>query len=133
MDRLKQVPALIRSGPAEVLSSGSVIAFRGHEIDISVPLEEGDRVRIVFHFIEDQSSEARIEWEGALGTLHASCINFTKQKSLTGTASPSQLGRYVRDESGRRPIFVHFRTLALQGGDIMLFYTFYAGEADENA
>lgn len=108
------------SGPALVLTSGSVTAFWGHPIHLEVPLESGP-FRLHFFFTGDPAVEgvgvhtAEIE-----GGLAFQLVNFDDDQGR-GSARPVLLG-----EVGDHLVFLHFRVFRFgRTEDRTLHYTVY--------
>ena len=115
-------PKTVKSGPAEVIDSGTIISFSGNPISLHYA-DLG--IRIVFEFKageEDRGTSVESSVPEA-GTLRLTLFNFDDRFGA-GTIKPMRIGKY----EGRR-LYVQLRVYTLQGSpDKTLQYTVYKGE-----
>ena len=112
----------VRSGPAEVIDSGTVISFSGNPISLNYP-ELG--IKIVFEFKVGDESRGTYVDSGVPepGTLLMSLYNFDDRFGA-GTIKPMRIGKFED-----RRLYVQLRVYTLQGSpDKTLQYTVYTGE-----
>jgi hypothetical protein len=144
----------ISSGPVDVIASGTVIAFKGHPIEIAfrplyVPLDLTPSVpptpaaellpfpsrvaagfKFVFKFQDDLPTNPPMT-----PTLDAKVIGtFTIEVTLKNFVSPLGSGSidpiHVAAAFNRK-IFLSYRVQVLQGGDKSFTYTFYQNRTAE--
>ena len=115
-------PKMVKSGPAEVIDSGTVISFSGNPISLHYP-DLG--IKIIFEFKPGEEGRG-ISVESSVpepGTLQLALYNFDDRFGA-GTIKPMRIGKY----EGRR-LYVQLRVYTLQGSpDKTLQYTVYKGE-----
>lgn len=113
----------IRSGPADAIASGTVIAFAGNPVEIVFgPPEERLRLILAFH---DQQGEAEPRVEANIAdqtTLALTLFNFNNPLGA-GTAQPMPAGSL----NGRR-LYIHLRVYELRDSDKTVHYSIYLGE-----
>lgn len=110
----------IRSGPAEVLASGTVIAF-GHN-PIEVTWGEGDsRSGLMLTFADadgpDQAVVGDVEVVGNI--LNITFVNCNSALGM-GSMKPIEIGTYLG-----KTLYFQYRIHALTEADKLLHYTFY--------
>lgn len=114
---------VIRSGPAEVIASGSVIAFAENPIEITYG-PSGQRLKLVITF-HDEEGEKEQRVEGGLTdpkTLKLKLFNF-KNPLGSGSVRPIPFGVL----NGRQ-LYFHYRAYDLGGSDKTIQYTIYVAE-----
>lgn len=126
-------PTLIRTGMADVIASGTVIAFDRHSISVSIVLAEhsydyppgpddrAGRLAINFLFQEDPKPAApRIEF-GPENSREVSLILFNfDDPAGTGNDQPIRLGTV-----GSKSLYLSFRIYSIQSSPKTLHYTVY--------
>lgn len=114
----------IESGPAEIVASGSVIAFSGNPITITYGTTDKP-LKLVFAF-KDEEGREDLKVEGSVHdpvTLKLTLYNF-KNPLGSGTTDPMPIGTL-----GGRRLYIHYRVYQLTGSsDKMLVYSIYRGE-----
>jgi hypothetical protein len=122
----RSVPAVhIRSGPMDVLASGSVIAFEGQPIEITFSAAN-ETLKLIFEFSSDVTAKEP-HYQGRLSepdTLTLTLFNFDSPLG-TGTTKPQPLGNL-----GSRPVHLHYRVYAMDSSDKLLHYTLYLGQIE---
>ena len=111
---------MITSGPARVLSHGSVTTFLGSGISLRV-VEEGTGFELILNFEGDPDlDDVRIDVEHTRLGLRLTCVNFDGSDGR-GTSVPIVIGSVGEDL-----IMAHFRVF-LHGNthDRTVHYTFY--------
>ena len=111
---------MITSGPARVLSHGSVTAFLGSGISLRV-VEEGKGFELILNFEGDPDQDGvRIDVEHTSLGLRLTCVNFDGSDGR-GTAVPVVVGSLGSDL-----IMAHFRVFLYgETHDRTVHYTFY--------
>jgi len=112
----------VKSGPAEVIDSGTIISFSGNPISLHYP-DLG--IKIVFEFKVGEEDRGTYVDSSVPepGTLQLTLFNFDDRFGA-GTIKPMRIGKY----EGRR-LYVQLRVYTLQGSpDKTLQYTVYKGE-----
>ena len=112
----------VKSGPAEVIDSGTVISFAGSPISLHYP-DLG--IKIIFEFkVGEEGRGTSVESSvSEPGTLQLTLYNFDDRFGA-GTIKPMRIGKY----EGRR-LYIQLRVYTLQGSpDRTLQYTIYKGE-----
>ena len=112
----------VKSGPADVIDSGTVISFAGSPISLHYP-DLG--IKIVFEFkVGEEGRGTSVESSvPEPGTLQLNLYNFDDRFGA-GTIKPMRIGKY----EGRR-LYIQLRVYTLQGSpDRTLQYTIYKGE-----
>ncbi len=117
----------IVSGPAEIIDSGTIIAFARNPISLYY---KNLNINIVFDFkLDEQSRETYVDSSIVEpATLKLTLYNFDDSFGA-GTNKPMKIGKY----EGRR-LYLQLRVYSLKGSaDKTLHYTVYKGEevADE--
>ncbi len=114
----------MESGPAEVIASGSVIAFLGNPIAITFGVEQESLIKVIFEFKDEEGKDKpRIE-VNAIDSLTLKITLFDFKNPLgAGNVKPTSIGTI----QGRR-LYVQFRVYALPNADKTLHYTLYKGE-----
>lgn len=113
----------IESGPAEIITSGTVIGFSRNPITITFG-SSNETLKIIFEF-KDEEGKEDIRVESSIvdpQTLKFILINF---KNPLGTGSPAPMPFGSLDG---RQIYLHYRVYPLGAGDKMLHYSIYKGE-----
>lgn len=116
----------VTSGPAEVIATGAVIAFRGHPITIEFGGRE-EQLKVIFRFV-DETGDGKARIDGKVldaHTLEVTLFNF-KNPLGTGTTQPIPIGSLAD-----RQIYIHFRAYGLDQADRTLHFTVFReiGEA----
>jgi len=113
--------ALISSGPARVLDTGSVTAFRGHPLTLQTTLSDVV-FGVTFTFASDASvADVAVEPSTSGHDLTLRCVNFDSAEGR-GSSEPVLLG-----ECGPDLLFFHFRVFKYgRTHDRTVAYTFYA-------
>jgi len=121
---------MIHSGPALVLASGSVIAFRGNPVTLI--FGPGERkLKFEFSFVSEQTGEqsplqVRLERPDDF-TLRLTLVNFNDPLGA-GTTVPKSVGVL----QGRQ-LYIHYRVYHLEeSADKLIHYTLYQGEEVRN-
>ena len=112
----------VKSGPADVIDSGTVISFSGNPISLHYA-DLG--IKIVFEFKVGEEDRSAYVDSGVPepGTLLMTLYNFDDRFGA-GTIKPMRIGKY----EGRR-LYIQLRVYTLQGSpDKTLQYTVYRGE-----
>jgi hypothetical protein len=120
------------SGGADVIASGSVIAFgTGWDSSISLLLSfsDGTSLSVRFEFEDDEAkAEPRIDSETCRTEIRLRLINFDNLGGV-GNTKPLLLGNL-----DGVPFYLNIRVFQLQGGAKTLHYTFYVrDDASVNA
>lgn len=113
----------IKSGTAEIIASGSVIAFNGNPIEISYG-PSIERLTLVFAFQDDGQQDTRIDaTKPNPNTLHFNLYNFRNPLG-SGTSKPVPIGTLA----GRK-LYLHYRIYDIGNSDKTIHYTiFLSGE-----
>ena len=113
----------IKSGPAEVIASGTVIAFKDNPVEMTLGLA-ADTFTLVWEFRDDPETPAvRMESE-VKGPNRLGMLLWNQNNPLgSGTLTPVEIGT-LRG----RPLYLHFRAYSLGEGDRSIQYTIYLGE-----
>lgn len=106
----------INSGPAEIVASGTVIAFSEHPIIIKLA-----NLNAIFKFRDEKEKDDQHIEKKLLDptTLELTLYNFDNPIG-SGTSKPMLLGQL-----NGQPLYVHFRVYALHGSDKTLQFAFY--------
>jgi len=114
----------LESGPAEVVTSGSVISFLGNPITITFKAED-EILKLIFEF-RDEKEKKEPRMEVSLPnpeTLKIILFNFRDPLGL-GTGKPARIGTI-----GNRNLYLQYRVYPISGSlDKILHYTLYKGE-----
>src|SRR5262249_59634932 len=120
------------SGPADILLSGTVIAFDGNPIALHLPMapvkEEKPRSTLIFRFETDKSAEGLRTSAKAVDdrTFEITLTNFDNPLG-SGTSKPLHVGEF-----DGRPMFLQYRVYDLAGGDKTLHFTLYVERRGEH-
>jgi hypothetical protein len=120
------VSVSVKSGPAEVIASGSVFSFNGNPVELAI-----GGISLIFEFEQDKTRQ-----EHAIDpktpdekTVKLTLINFDSSLGL-GSTAPLRFGIL----KGRQ-LYFHFRVYGLGSRvdgspavDHLLYYCFFAGE-----
>lgn len=118
-------PLEIKSGPVEIVGSGTVIGFSGNSIEITIGPPDGF-IKVVFAFI-DELGKTDVRVEAKLlddKTLKITLFNHRTTLGV-GSSAPIPIGT----AEGLR-LYMNYRVFGLPGGDKMIHYTFYRGSVD---
>ena len=110
----------LTSGPAEVLSTGSVTTFAGHPLRLGLTIDGSDWF-LELCFEDDPSVEQMTAQTSILdGGVRIRCVNFDDLAGR-GSATPVLLG-----EVGSHLLFLHFRVFRYGSSvDRTVHYTVY--------
>jgi len=113
----------IRTGRAEVVASGTVIAFEGSPIEVSFGPADNS-LTLIFAFEDLEEAKDLSVAVKILGdrTLQLTLRNFNKPLGA-GSTAPLHIGTF-----GRKRLYLHYRVFDLGTRDKTLHYTLYAGE-----
>jgi hypothetical protein len=117
-------PIKIKSGIADVIASGTVIAFKNNPVEFI--FEEGNKIILAFQDDDNEGGpKASVEITDS-NTLRILNKNF-KNPLGDGTTSPIYLGNFRN-----RLLYINYRIYDLGGPDKQINYTFYLGEEFKN-
>jgi hypothetical protein len=120
-------PKKVKSGPADVIDSGTIISFAGNPISLHYS-DLGIRIVFAFRTGEEGQGTSVESSVPEPGTLQLMLINFDDRFGA-GTIKPMRIGKY----EGRR-LYIQLRVYTLQGSpDKTLQYTVYRGEEVEES
>lgn len=112
----------IVTGPVEVITSGTVIAFENNPIDITVPLTNFN-MTISFHFKDDEGEniDPSADFEAVSSTfLKVTLNNFTNNLG-SGSKTPIRIARHQDKQ-----VYIQFRVYSLnKKNDKTLHFTIY--------
>lgn len=115
----------IESGQAEVIASGTVIAFSGDPINITFG-SQNETLKLIFEFKDEEGKgkeSIRVDANQLdPKTLKLTLFNF-KNSLGSGTSKPIPIGSL----DGKR-LHIHYRVYSLTGSDKMLHFNIYKGE-----
>jgi len=112
----------IRSGPATIVASGTVIGFNGNPIEITYG-PRTERLTLILVFIDDESSKARVNPSTPNpNTLRLELHNF-RSPIGSGTTKPIPIGTLLG-----KPLSIHYRVYDIGEGDKTVHYTIYQEE-----
>jgi hypothetical protein len=116
-------PVKIKSGPTEVIASGTVIGFAGNPIEITFgPSDE--RLKLLFAFQDEEGeAEPRLETE----VLDSTTLKLTMFNIKSPLGGGSIVPMPIGDMRGQR-LYVHLRIAHLHGSDRMVHYSIYLSE-----
>ncbi len=116
----------VRSGPSEVIATGTVISFSGNPVQFEFPLPD-DRLRVILVIKQlEQQPENAFSGEVIDPKTLQITISTVGGALGGGTMSPVPIGSL-----NGRPLSVHFRLYTIKDSDTTIHYTFYLGEAEE--
>jgi hypothetical protein len=114
----------VKSGPAEIVSSGTVIGFSGHPIEIAFGTPKG-KLTVVFKFEDDiEQPGPHLHGQSQGNTLLTLTLHNYLASLETGSAGPFEIGHF----SGRR-LLLSFRVHGLKDADPLLHFTLYSVES----
>ena len=120
MDNIK-----MKSGSADILATGTVIAFSGNPIEIEFGVGD-DRLKIIFVFKDEEGKDSKdLRTEGKSlddSTLQITFFNFSNPLG-SGSSKPIDFGAL-----NNRRLYINYRIYELREGDKTLHYTIYLGE-----
>ena len=114
-----------RSGDADVLASGTVIAFEQRPIEISFG---SPTFTLIFNFVDENSTPGSLSSARVEGKVHSpeklelTLFNFTNPLG-TGSTAPIAIGL-----TRGLLVYLQYRVFALVGGDKMLHFTVFGRE-----
>ena len=113
----------IRSGPADVLASGTVIAFDKNPLRFTFgPPEERLTVVLIFRDVEEEEGQKLQAEVVEPSTLQLTLTNVGSQLG-SGTVKPLLAGSLTG-----RELLLHLRIYELHDSDKTVHYTFYLGK-----
>lgn len=108
-----------RSGPTEIVTSGTIVAYEGEPIRVPVVGDE-ESIDLVFVFEDEEGEGSRVDSEVIdATTLELKLVNFANPLG-SGSPKPVDVGTLDGD-----PLHLHFRVRRLEGSDPELTYTVY--------
>lgn len=114
-------PVVIRSGPAEIISSGSIISFGGNPIEITLGPND-DRILMKMTFSEEgKPLHVEVDFKSSK-TLELTFHKFNNPLG-SGSSKPIHVGELLD-----RKLYFHYRIYHLIGGDRTITYCFYLAE-----
>ncbi|MBM4307392.1 MAG: hypothetical protein FJ123_11740 [Deltaproteobacteria bacterium] len=115
----------IKSGPVEVVGSGTVIAFSGNPIEITIGSAD-DSIKVIFAFLDEEGkTDVRVEAK-LLDNKTLKITLFNHRTPLgVGSSEPIPIGT----AAGLR-LYMNYRVFGFPGGDKTIHYTFYRGGID---
>ncbi|MCW5198248.1 hypothetical protein VU06_00685 [Desulfobulbus sp. F3] len=110
----------IRSGQAELIASGTVIAFKGNPVEIEIT-SAGESLKLIFFFSEENQENIPVK----ANILNAQTVELTLFRAKnpldpTGTIKPFSLGTW-RDKQ----LYLHYRVYDIQDGDSAICFNIY--------
>lgn len=109
----------IKSGSAEIIASGSVIAFNGNPIEISYG-PSIERLTLIFAFKDDGQLETRIDaTKPNPNALQFNLYNFRNPLG-SGTSRPVPIGTLAGQK-----LYLHYRVYDIGNSDKTIHYTIY--------
>jgi len=116
----------IRSGPVDVLASGTVISFKNNPIELTLgPVEDYLRVILNFEIADDETKQ---KFSGKLSDTRTIEITFTAIAGAingTWTIEPLSIGFF---NNRQLYLAVQFYIQSKDNKQVSLNYTFYLGE-----
>lgn len=117
--------ATVKSGPAEVIASGTVIAFDNQPIEITVTLPDYTFIWLLNFIDEDGKDELRTDNRVIdENTLEMTFYNF-KNPLGSGSISPLKIGTY-----NNKSLFIHYRIYDLNTSDKTIHYTIFLNKEE---
>lgn len=116
---------IIKSGPADVLATGTVIGYYNNPIEFIFPSENEDDMRLIIEFRNDEIREELYSENEVINshTMKMTLYNFNSPMG-SGSRNPIRLGNF-----NNKVMFGHFRISTVNDdsgeNDKMLHYTFY--------
>lgn len=110
----------IKSGQAELIASGTVIAFKGHPIEVEITADD-ESLRLIFFFSEENQGNIPVK-ANILNAQTVELTLFRARNSLnpTGTLKPFSLGTW----RGKQ-LYLHYRVYDIQDGDSTICFNIY--------
>lgn len=118
-------PLEIKSGPVEIVGSGTVIAFSGNPIEITIGPPDGS-IKIIFAFFDEEGkTDVRVEAK-LLDNETLKITLFNHRTTLgVGSSEPIPIGT----TAGLR-LYMNYRVFGFPGGDKTIHYTLYRSSID---
>lgn len=114
----------IFSGPTEIISSGSVISYSGHPIDMTLDFNDWE-LKIIYKFEDGESQKFNVKAIDN-NTIEVTFINFNNSLGI-GNVQPVKLAMHKG-----KLIFLSFRIYSLSDSDDrMMHYTLYKNLKEE--
>lgn len=111
----------VRSGPAVIVASGTVISYAGNPIEITYG-PRIERLTLIFAFKDDKSN-TRVEASTPNpNTLKLTLFNYVSPLGM-GTSKPVNIGTLVG-----KPLYIQFRVYSFDDADKTIHYTIYQSE-----
>lgn len=115
----------IKSGPANIIESGTVIGYYKNPIEFIFPSENQEDMRLILEFRNDETSEELYSENKVINSYTMKMILYNFNSPMgSGTRNPIRLGNL-----NNRVMYGHFRISTVSDDnsetDKMIHYTFY--------